>query len=268
MKAILSDIHANMPAAEAVLRDMRDHKVRDDDVISLGDIVGYGPQPCEAVDLCMSFPVNLMGNHDEAVIYEPMGFNYRALSAIRWTKKRLEPGLFSFQNKKRMQFLRELKITYREQEVFFVHGSPREPTTEYILRGDAEDANAGRNASKLKEIFDRVDSLCIVGHTHIPAVIIQIQDADSPLGVRYLYSSEKDLEYRFKPEPGQKAILNAGAVGQPRDGDTRACYLLWDKDRGEFLWRRIEYDFRKTCALIRKAKDLDDYNADRLELGI
>jgi len=268
MKAIVSDIHANMAAADAVMADMREHGVRDEDVICLGDIVGYGPQPCEAVDLCMNFKINLMGNHDEAVIYEPMGFNFRALSAIRWTKKKLETGLFSFANKRRIQFLRDLKITYREGNAFFVHGSPREPTTEYILKSDVEDANIGRNGGKLKEIFDRFDALCVVGHTHIPCVIMQVPDDDAPLGFRYLYSSEKDANFTFRPEPGSKYVLNAGAVGQPRDGDTRACYMLWDPDSGQWTWRRIEYDFRKTCALIRKAKDLDDYNADRLEQGI
>jgi diadenosine tetraphosphatase ApaH/serine/threonine PP2A family protein phosphatase len=268
MKAIVSDIHANMPAADAVMADLRSHGVRDEDIICLGDIVGYGPQPCEAVDLCMTFRVNLMGNHDEAVIYEPMGFNFRALSAIRWTKKKLEPGLFAFANKRRLQFLRDLKITYREDNAFFVHGSPREPTTEYILKGDVEDANVGRNVGKLKDIFDRFDSLCVVGHTHIPCVIMQVPVADAPLGFRYLYSSEKDAEYKFRPEPGSKYVINAGAVGQPRDGDTRACYLLWDKEANLWTWRRVEYDVKKTVAMIRKAKDLDDYNADRLEMGI
>jgi len=266
MKAIVSDIHANMPAAEAVMKDMRSHGVGEDNVCSLGDIVGYGPQPVEAIDLCMKFRVNLMGNHDEAVVFEPMGFNFRALTAIRWTKKKLEPGLFSLSNKKRLQFLRDLKITHREDGVFMVHGSPREPTTEYILRGDCEDANTGRNPTKFKEIFDRFDKIAVVGHTHIPCVIEQIPDEEAPTGFRYTYTTEKDLNYEFRPQEGRKYILNAGAVGQPRDGDTRACYILWDQ--GIFRWRRVEYDTRKTCNMIRKVKELDEYNAERLELGI
>jgi len=266
MKAIVSDIHANIPAAEVVMKDIRAHGVGDDQVISLGDIVGYGPQPVEAIDICMNFRVNLMGNHDEAVVFEPMGFNFRALTAIRWTKRKLETGIFAFGNKKRLEFLKNLKITHHEDSVFFVHGSPREPTTEYILRGDVEDANTGRNPNKMKEIFDKFDFCCMVGHTHIPCVIEQIPDKDAPSGFRYLYKSEKDLDYKFTPTPGRKYVLNAGAVGQPRDGDIRASYVLWDGE--SFTWRRIEYDVKKTCAMIRKVKELDDYNAERLELGI
>jgi predicted phosphodiesterase len=267
MKAIVSDIHANMPAADVVMKDIRAHGISDDDIICLGDMVGYGPQPCEAVDLCMDFKVNLMGNHDEAVIFEPMGFNYRALTAIRWTKRKLEAGLFSFANKKRLAFLKNLKITYREAGVFFVHGSPREPTTEYILRGDVEDANSGRNQSKMAEIFAKIDSVCVVGHTHIPCIIHQIVDPMAPTGFRYTYSTEKDVNYEFRAEPGKKYVLNAGAVGQPRDGDTRASYILWNPEGMTFEWRRLEYDVQKTANMIRKIKDLDDYNADRLEIG-
>ncbi len=267
-KAILSDIHANMPALEAVLKDLKKQGLEQKDVICLGDIVGYGPQPVEAIDAAMGFQVNLMGNHDEAVIFEPMGFNYRALMAIRWTKRKLEPGVFSFggKNKKRLQFLRDLKITYQEENAFFVHGSPREPTTEYLLRGDCEDANTARNQNKMKDIFQRFEHVCIVGHTHIPCVIEELPDASVAGGFRYHYRSEKEVNYSYKLEPGQKAVLNAGAVGQPRDGDTRACYLIWEDDT--FTWRRVEYNLEETARMIRKIKELDDYNAERLELGV
>ena len=266
MKAIVSDIHANMAAAEAVLKDIRNFNISDENIINLGDIVGYGPQPVEAIDLSMTFKINLMGNHDEATVFEPMGFNFRALTAIRWTKKKLETGILHPSNKKRMQFLRDLRITYKEDNVFFVHGSPREPTTEYILRGDVEDANVGRNETKMNEIFAKFDHICCVGHTHIPCMIEQIPDDKAPCGFRYLYKSEKDLDYEFTAAPGKKYCINAGAVGQPRDGDTRASYILWDGDT--FRWRRVEYDLRITCDLIRKVKELDEYNAERLELGI
>ncbi|NUQ35302.1 MAG: metallophosphoesterase [Planctomycetaceae bacterium] len=265
MKAILSDIHANIAAIDAVMKDIRSHGISDENIICLGDIVGYGPDPVECVDIAMNFRTNLMGNHDEAVVFEPMGFNIRALTAIRWTKHKLEPGLLSFANKKRIQFLKDLKITHREEGVMFVHGSPRQPTTEYILRGDVEDANLGRNENKMKEICAKFDSVLCVAHTHIPCVIEQIPDSAAPTGFRYIYKSDKDLNYEFCPEPGKKYILNDGAVGQPRDGDPRACYVLWDGDT--YRWVRLEYDFRKTMDKIYKIKELDDYNADRLEIG-
>ncbi|MCA8938949.1 MAG: metallophosphoesterase [Planctomycetes bacterium] len=266
MKAIVSDIHANVPALEVVMADLRHFGVDESNIISLGDLVGYGPQPVEVVDVAMGFRVNMMGNHDEAVIYEPHGFNFRALTAIRWTKKRLETGIFHLGNRKRMSFLKDLKIMHREDGVLFVHGSPREPTTEYILRGDCEEANNGRNETKMKEIFAKFDSVCCVGHTHIPCVIEQVPDETRPTGFRYDYKTEKDLEYQFTPEEGKKYVLNVGAVGQPRDGDPRSCYVLWDGK--SFRWRRLEYDFAKTANMIRKIKDLDDYNADRLEEGL
>ena len=83
MKAIVSDIHANIAAWEAVKKDIKSHNITD--IISLGDLVGYGPEPIDVIDEAMDFRVNLMGNHDEAVVFEPVGFNYRALTAIRWT---------------------------------------------------------------------------------------------------------------------------------------------------------------------------------------
>jgi hypothetical protein len=112
MKAIVSDIHANVAAWEAVKKDIKSHGISD--IISLGDLVGYGPEPVDIIDAAMDFRINLMGNHDEAVIFEPVGFNYRALTAIRWTKRSLQGGMFGFRNKKRMSFLKGLKLTHRE----------------------------------------------------------------------------------------------------------------------------------------------------------
>lgn len=256
MKAIVSDIHANVAAWEAVKKDLKSHGITD--IISLGDLVGYGPEPVEIIDQAMDFRINLMGNHDEAVVFEPVGFNYRALTAIRWTKKSLTGGMFGFRNKKRMSFLKGLKLTHREDGALLVHGSPREPTTEYILKHDVLGANQGvpEAIRKMNDIFAQFEDLCMVGHTHIPCVIDQ----------EFKYLSDKDTNYEFKPEKGKKYIINVGSVGQPRDRDVRACYVIWD-DR-KFIWRRVEYDVKATAAKIRALKELDDYNADRLEQGI
>jgi len=256
VKAIVSDIHANAAAWDAVAKDIKSHGITD--IISLGDLVGYGPEPVEIIDAAIDFRVNLMGNHDEAVVFEPVGFNYRALTAIRWTKRALQGGLFGFKNKKRMSFLKSLKLTHREDGALMVHGSPREPTTEYILRHDANAANQGDSMAvkKMDEIFRQFDSLCFVGHTHIPCVI----------GQDFSYLTEKELNFEFKPEKGKKYIVNVGSVGQPRDRDTRASYVIWDDKK--FTWRRVEYDVAATVKKIRAMKELDDYNADRLEQGI
>jgi diadenosine tetraphosphatase ApaH/serine/threonine PP2A family protein phosphatase len=256
VKAIVSDIHANVAAWEAVKKDIQSHGIKE--IISLGDLVGYGPEPIEIIDEAMEFTTNLMGNHDEAVVFEPVGFNYRALTAIRWTKKSLEGGLFGFKNKKRMSFLKGLKLTHREGGALFVHGSPREPTTEYILKHDVLNAHQGvpDSQKKMDDIFNQFEDLCIVGHTHIPCVVDE----------EYRYFSDKDSDYEFKAEKGKKYVINVGSVGQPRDRDVRASYVIWD-DRN-FIWRRVEYDVAATARKIRALKDLDDYNADRLEQGI
>ncbi|MCC6572720.1 MAG: metallophosphoesterase family protein [Planctomycetes bacterium] len=256
MKALVSDIHANLAAYEAVMKDIKSQGIND--IISLGDLVGYGPDPIDIIDAAMEFRVNLMGNHDEAIIFEPVGFNYRALTAIRWTKRQLEPGFLGLRNKKRLSFLKTLKLTHLEDGVMFVHGSPREPTTEYILRHDAEGANQGlpEAQTKMQQIFSSFDNMCIVGHTHIPCVISEDNT----------YRSDKDLNYEFTPEKGKKYVLNVGSVGQPRDGDTRACYVIWNDKK--FTWRRVEYDLKKTVAKIRANKEIDSYNADRLERGM
>ncbi|MCZ7607792.1 MAG: metallophosphatase family protein [Planctomycetota bacterium] len=256
MKAIVSDIHANVAAWEAVKKDIKSHNITE--IISLGDLVGYGPEPLEIIDEAMEFRINLMGNHDEAVVFEPVGFNYRALTAIRWTKKSLQGGIFGFRNKKRMSFLKGLKLTHREEGALLVHGSPREPTTEYILKHDAQGAGQGvpEAVRKMNDIFSQFENLCLVGHTHIPCVIDE----------SFNYLTEKALEYEFKPEKGKKYVINVGSVGQPRDRDTRACYVIWDENR--FIWRRVEYDVASTAKKIRALKELDDYNADRLEQGM
>ncbi len=256
MKAIVSDIHANMAAWEAVKKDIEAQGIKE--IISLGDLVGYGPEPMETIDEAMNFTVNLMGNHDEAVVFEPVGFNYRALTAIRWTKQSLEGGLFGFKNKKRMSFLKGLKLTHRENGVMFVHGSPREPTTEYILKHDAQNAHQGvpESQKKMEDIFNHFEDICVVGHTHIPCVIDE----------EFRYFSDKDLDYEFTAEKGKKYVINVGSVGQPRDRDTRASYVVWDGRK--FTWRRVEYDVATTARKIRALKDLDDYNADRLEQGV
>jgi predicted phosphodiesterase len=256
MKAIVSDIHANVAAWEAVKKDLATHRITD--ILSLGDLVGYGPEPVEIIDEAMNFRLNLMGNHDEAVIFEPVGFNYRALTAIRWTKRSLQGGMFGFKNKKRMSFLKSLKLTHREDGALLVHGSPREPTTEYILKQDVQAAQQGMPEAvrKMQDIFSQFEHICLIGHTHIPCVI------DEDLN----YFTEKDLKFEFKPQKGKKYIINVGSVGQPRDRDTRACYVIWDKKK--FIWRRLTYEVEVTANKIRALKELDDYNADRLEQGV
>jgi diadenosine tetraphosphatase ApaH/serine/threonine PP2A family protein phosphatase len=255
MIAVISDIHANLEALTRVLSDIASQGIAEKDVICLGDIVGYGPDPAECVDHAMAWRVVLMGNHDEAATREAYGFNAPAQEALNWTREVLHPGFLSFGRKRaRWEFLRNLPKTHQEGEVFLVHGSPRDPTLEYILRTDTEELTGGV-PEKIRDIFTRFNRVCMVGHTHDPGVITE----DS----RFL--SPDDFGGTFTLTPGQKFIVNVGSVGQPRDGDPRACYVVFDGATARY--RRVEYDIAKTVERIRRIPQIDPRFGERLLKG-
>ncbi len=252
MFAVLSDIHSNLEALDAVLQDVAAQGIRE--ILSCGDIVGYGPNPAEVVDRAMDWKATVKGNHDEAVVNESFGFNPVAREAIGWTREQLKPGFLSGRAKRgRWEFLQGLPLTHREGPFEFVHGSPRDPTMEYILKTDIDEF-AGVS-DKLRDIFTRFDRVLFVGHTHEPGVFTE--DGQ--------YFSVAELNGTFRIPAGGKCILNAGSVGQPRDGDNRACWVSVDGDT--VRWRRVAYDFRTTQAKIRAIPQLDPRVGDRLELG-
>lgn len=251
--ALISDIHSNIEALEKVLKDIREQGLAE--ILCLGDLVGYGPNPAEIVERAMDWKLSLMGNHDEAVVKEAYGFNPVAKAAVAWTREQLKPGLFSGRAKKdRWQFLCNLPLTHREDGLLYVHGSPRDPTMEYILRSDCVDLTGGV-PEKIRDIFSRFDRLCFVGHTHDPGVITEESQFIAP----------KDCGHEFAFQPGKKYIVNIGSVGQPRDGDTRACYAVLD--RTTIRWRRIEYDYQSTMNKIFGTPQLDPRAGERLALG-
>ena len=145
MKAIISDIHGNLEALEAVLADIKGLGI--DDIYCLGDVVGYGPNPRECVDLVMSScKVCLLGNHDQGALFDPEGFNAGAERAIFWTRSILESGDPSG-NERRWEFLGELPRTHNEDDFKFVHGSARNPLNEYVFPEDIY------NQLKMERIF-------------------------------------------------------------------------------------------------------------------
>ncbi len=244
MLAILSDVHGNLAALEAVLDDLYARKV--ERIVCLGDLIGYGPQPVECVELATKFDVVLMGNHEEAVLTEAVDFNLRAGMAVNWTRERVasEPG-----GQQRMDFLRNLSKECREQDRLFVHGSPRDPTREYIFPRDA------RNSEKMQAIFEKVPKLCFVGHTHVPGVFTESEGYQHPTQLLkgiYLLGEEK-------------AVINVGSVGQPRDEDPRACYVTFNEDA--VVFRRVPYDVNRTASLIYQSKGLAKSLGDRLKVG-
>lgn len=250
--ALISDIHANIEALSVVLEDIQNHKV--DKIYCLGDVIGYGPNPRECIELvqqCSEF--TLCGNHEEAVLFNAQDFNPKARRAIDWTREQLNSD--SYDKEKNYQlwdFLGDLRKRVREDSILYVHASPRQPTREYVLPKDVKDP------AKLDSIFKEFEDseICFVGHTHIPGVFTK--------DLQFFYSKTLENRYEFKSHPGKK-LVNIGSVGQPRDGDNRACYVLFDGETVE--WRRIPYDIQATMTKIRAVEDLADYLAVRLEEG-
>ena len=129
MKAIISDIHGNLEALQAVLADIATQKV-DEGIYCLGDVIGYGPNPRECIDLVMECKLVLLGNHDQGAMFDPDGFNIGAERAIFWTRSQLENATDRSKNERRWEFLGDLPRSHRMGLFLFVHGSPRDPTRE------------------------------------------------------------------------------------------------------------------------------------------
>ena len=249
MQAIISDIHSNLEALAAVLRDIKARGV--EEVICLGDVIGYGPNPKECVDAASKFPLVLLGNHEEAVMFEvqAQGFNRKASTAVKWTAAQFSMLADDKQaNADRWDFLGSLETTYSSNGVLLVHGSPNNPTREYIYPSDI------RNPAKLNAVFERIEHICFVGHTHVPGLWTSDMAFRSP----------HEIEYVFRFD-SRKAIVNVGSVGQPRDLDNRACYLLFDGESVQ--WVRVKYDYEKTVQKIHATKRLDNWLGDRLRGG-
>ena len=253
-RAIISDVHGNLEALEAVLREIRGSNI--EEIICLGDLVGYGPFPSECLDLAMGFTVNLRGNHEEAVLKGAFGFNPMAREAIDWTRSQLKPRWTSSKQKKdRWEFLRSLPTRHEVGEILYVHASPRDPTMEYILKTDCEDF-FGEPPKKIQDIFSRIQNLCFIGHTHFPGIITE--DCE--------FLTLPEFGYRFRTEKDKKLIVNVGSVGQPRDGDYRSCFVTFDGE--EICYHRVEYDVEKTVKAVEAIPDLNDRNGHRLRYGV
>lgn len=247
-RALISDVHANLEALTAVLADIRSQGIKE--IYCLGDIVGYGPNPCECLDQVIKFSkVTILGNHDQATLFDPDGFNPVALQAVYWTREQLESDNGSpAQINLRWDYLGELPRTHTEGDYLFVHGSPREPTNEYVFPEDVY------NQRKMDALFARVEKYCFQGHTHIPGIFTVDREFLTPEDINY--------KYRLGDEP---VMVNVGSVGQPRDNDPRGCYVVIEDS--VLTYRRVDYDVDKTAKKIYDIPDLDNMLGDRLRSG-
>jgi predicted phosphodiesterase len=215
---VISDIHANLAALEAVLEDAGSF----DKVWCLGDMVGYGPDPNECIERLLDLPhICVAGNHDWAAIGEvPLeDFNPDAQKACIWTKERLSPSS--------REYLKNLPISLIEGDFTLVHGSPRHPVWEYILHTAIAEPNFAHFETRF----------CLVGHTHVPLIFLRSGsscEAFLPPQNHTLYLGEERL------------IINPGSVGQPRDGDPSASYAILDTERLIIQYHRINYPIEVT----------------------
>jgi predicted phosphodiesterase len=240
--AVISDIHGNLHALEAVLDSIAADTP--DTVWCLGDLVGYGPRPnrccalvAERADLC------LIGNHDLGVLgrLDLAEFSHDAAESARWTQKVLEPEARAY--------LETLEPVADRGEVGLYHASPRDPVWEYVLSGPSALA-----------AFAAADArLLLVGHSHV-ALSFSLGE-DHLAGGLAPEGTELDLR------TAERWLLNPGSVGQPRDGDARAAYLMLDLEASRARFRRVLYPVERTQAEIRE-RHLPEALAERLEHGV
>lgn len=235
---VISDIHANLTALDAVLSDAGEF----DAAWCLGDLVGYGPDPNECVTKVRTLP-NLrciIGNHDAAALdqIDTKTFNLEARQALEWTQKTLTESS--------ILFLNSLQQKIEINNVTLTHGSPRHPVWEYLMDSQTAALN-----------FDYFSTpYCFVGHTHLPVV----------------YTRKEKKLVVYKPTPNNKitlsprTIINPGSVGQPRDHDPRAAYVIYDPEENTWDYRRLTYDIPAVQTRMADAQ-LPERHIVRLQAG-
>jgi predicted phosphodiesterase len=245
---IISDIHANLIALESVLSDAGPI----DAVWCLGDLVGYGPNPNECINRVRNLPnlVCIIGNHDSAVInqIDPYTFNSEARYAIEWTQNQLTESNLSF-----LRSLPEKTDSHQvdnefKHDITLAHGSPRQPVWEYLLDLHTAFKNFG--------YFET--AYCFVGHTHLPIIFHYPQSSTNARPV----IPEPNSQILLSP----RAIINPGSVGQPRDRDPRASYMIYDPMEDMLEYHRVQYDIHAVQQRMKSA-GLPDRHIRRLEAG-
>lgn len=237
---IVSDIHANLTALEAVLEDAGEV----DATWCLGDIVGYGPDPNECVERIRNLPnkICLQGNHDQATvnIIDTTSFNPEAQAAVYWTQKTLSEDA--------IDYLKALPSHIELENVTLAHGSPRKPVWEYVI----DPYTATRNFEYFKTDY------CFVGHSHIP-LVFTLSENDKIAQVK---ACVPDEQFPLS----KRTIINPGSVGQPRDENSKAAYALYDSEKQTWKSHRVAYEIKAVQKRMEKA-GLPEMHIKRLTLG-
>lgn len=240
--AIISDIHANLEALEAVLKEIR--SLSPDLIVCLGDVVGYGADPDACCDLVRQHcAFTLLGNHEAAVIgaMDEAYYYEAARHVIEWTRDHLSDDNY--------RWLYSLPFTRYDGEIGYFHSAPIMPSGFYYVVQEGE-------AKAHVQVFDRLKSISFIGHAHL-TLIYQVTAKKAKR------CEAKDVALR----EDAKYIVNVGSVGQPRDKDPRACFTLWDSEAERVEHIRVEYDIDRAASKI-VASGLDEKFARRLHLGV
>jgi predicted phosphodiesterase len=238
--AIISDIHSNLEALGRVLEDVRHQRV--EETVCLGDLVGYGPNPNECVEMVRKACSHVVaGNHDHAAVGQTAleTFNPHARLAVEWTRKHLLP--------EHRDYLKHLHYTRHRKEITLVHATPHEPKQWHYLF-DWRDLRVNFRAFHGR--------YCFIGHTHLPLAFIQGQ------GERLYFNRNAVVPI----EEGYRYLVNVGSVGQPRDGNPAASYAIFDDSGPAIEFRRVPYPVRLVQEKMKKA-GLPEYLIQRLSVG-
>lgn len=251
-RAIISDIHGNLEALTTVLEDIEKQNV--DEIICLGDVIGYGANPLECLDLIMEkCKICLIGNHEHGALFDPDGFNGNAMDAILWTREQLSKP--SERRDERWEFLNMNPRKYYDENwrALFVHGSPKNPLNEYIFPEDIY------NPRKMELLFNLVQHISFQGHTHVPGVFTQ----------DLIFQNPGDINNEIDLLPDHKYLVNVGSVGQPRDFNPNSCYVTAeDSDQGiHLVYHRLEYPVQEAADKIFETPELNNFLGDRLQVG-
>ncbi len=238
--ALISDIHGNLEAFTAVLEDIE--KQSTDRIHCLGDVVGYGSEPDACLQLVAdTCEIKLMGNHEHVILRldQPDNYTHVARVSADWTREQL--------NDRALSIIAKYRIDHHDDEFYLVHASPDQPDRWHYVLTPEEAAGA---FVKLNE------RLCFYGHSHVPMIFTESPGA----------MPRRRVGHTFLPDPDSRYLINVGSVGQPRDNDPRACYVIYDTDEGDVTYCRVDYDIESAQSKMAQAQ-LPDMLIDRLAVG-
>jgi predicted phosphodiesterase len=233
--AVLSDIHGNLEALNSAVDYIEKNEI--DEICCLGDIVGYGPNPNECVEIISEKCTTVViGNHDHAVIglTSTEYFNDFAKLSTYWTS-----NILTEENK---EFLSSLEFTSRKDDILFVHSTPSDPPMWHYILSEIDARH---------ELGHFEEKICFIGHSHFPIIF---------------HTNGFSRKSKLKLEEAQRYIVNVGSIGQPRDGNPKTCFCVYDDNKQEIEYIRLNYDIELTRDKIVRA-GLPVFLADRLIKG-